>query len=188
MNFYSDLQENKTYSYQTLSLDGAKVAHQVNIKYLFGFKEGAQSKVEQFFFDKTYMKHFKSKGITFPEDIKKGLNDKKCRYILCEKEVIFFDTNGVEYNKETSYSQHDKTGDTFNFQRGRKISTRPQQSCTRSFNTIVKMDEVGNERTVLVPGGIHYNVTPGKLKDKHQSFLGYVSQVEVKMIDSLVIA
>jgi hypothetical protein len=188
MNFYSDFQENKTYSYQTLSLDGAKVAHQVNIKYLFGFKEGAQSKVEQFFFDKTYMKHFKSKGITFPEDIKKGLNDKKCRYILCEKEVIFFDTNGVEYNREISFHQYDKTGDIFNFQRGRKISTCTQQSCTRSFNTIVKMDVLGNERVVLVPGGIHYNVTPGKLKDKHRSFLGYVSQVEVKMIDSLVIA
>lgn len=50
------------------------------------------------------------------------------------------------------------------------------------------MDEVGNERTVLVPGGIHYNVKPGELNKRHQSFLGYVSQVEVKMIDSLVIA
>jgi hypothetical protein len=188
MNFHSDFQEKKTYNYQTLSLDGTKVVQEVNIKYLFGFKEGSQSKVEQFFFDKTYMKYFKEKGITFPEDVKKGLNDKKCRYILCEKETIFFDTNGKEYNRETSFHQHDKTTDLFNFQRGNKVSVKPQQASTRSFNTVIKLDNLGNERTVLVPGGIHYNVKPGELKDRHRSFLGYVSQVEVKMIDSLVIS
>jgi hypothetical protein len=188
MNFYSDFQENKTYSYQTFSFDGTKVVYQVNIKYLFGFKEGAQSKVEQFFFSKAFMNHFKEKGITFPEDIKKNINDSRCRYILCEKEIIFFDTNGVEYNRETSFYQYDKTGDIFNFQKGRKVSTQPQQQCTRSFNTIVKMDELGNERVVLHPGGIHYNVKPGELNKRHQSFLGWVSQVEVKMIDSLVIS
>jgi hypothetical protein len=47
--------------------------------------------------------------------------------------------------------------------------------------------DLGNERSVLVPGGIHYNVTPGNPKDKHLSMIGYMSQVEVKMIDSLTI-
>lgn len=188
MNFYSDFQKDRTYSYKTLSFDGTKVAHQVNIKYLFGFKEGSQSKVDQFFFDKTYMNYFKSKGILFPENIKKDLNDVKCRYILCQKEVIFYDTDGVEYNREESFHQYDKTVYIFNFQRGRKISMKPEQSITRSFNTIVKMDKLGNERVVLVPGGIHYGVKPGELNKKHQSFLGWVSQVEVKMIDSLVIS
>lgn len=188
MNFHSDFQENKTYNYQTLSLDGTKVVQEVNIKYLFGFKEGSLSKVWEFFFDKTYMKYFKEKGITFPEDVKKGLNDKKCRYILCEKEVISYDIDGKEFSRETSFHQHDKTTDLFNFQRGKKVSLKPQQTRTRSFNTVVKIDNLKNERAVLVPGGIHYNVKPGELNNKHRSFLGYVSQVEVKMIDSLVIA
>lgn len=187
MNFYSDFQDNKTYSYQTLSLDGTKVVQEVNIKYLFGFKESSLSKVWEFFFDKTFMKHFKSKGITFPEDIKKGLNDKKCRYILCEKEVISYDINGAEFNRETSFHQHDKTTDDFNFQKGKKISLKPQQTRTRTFSTVVKIDESENERIVLVPGGIHYNVAPGTLENKHTSFLGRISGVEVKMIDSLSI-
>ena len=187
MNFHSDFQENKTYSYQTFSLDGTKLVHQVNIKYLFGYKESSLGEVWQFFFDKTYMKYFKEKGITFPEDIKKGLNDKKCRYILCEKETISYDTDGKEFSRETSFYQHDKTADLFNFQKGKKISVKPQQPSTRSFSTVIKLDNLGNKRGVLVPGGTHYNVKPGELDNKHRSFLGYVSQVEVKMIDSLVI-
>lgn len=99
MNFYSDFQENKTYSYQTLSLDGTKVAHQVNIKYLFGFKEGAQSKVEQFFFSKTFMKYFKEKGITFPEDIKKGLTIRNVDISYVRKKLsslILMELNTIE--------------------------------------------------------------------------------------------
>lgn len=187
MNFYSDFQDNKTYSYKTLSLDGTKVVQEVNIKYLFGFKENSLSKVWEFFFDKTFMKYFKSKGITFPEDIKKDINDKKCRYILCEKEVVSYDIDGKEFSRETSFHQHDKTSDLFHFQKGKKVSVKPQQTRTRSFNTVVKIDNLKNERTVLVPGGIHYNVTPGTLGNKHTSFLGRLSQVEVKMIDSLEI-
>ena len=187
MKFYSDFQKDKTYNYKTFSLDGNKVAHEVNIKYLFDFHEGSQMTVEQFFFDKTFMKYYKEKGITFPEDKKKELNTDKCRYILYEKETIFYDVNGNEYNREISFLQHDKTGDPLHYQRGKKVSTKPQQSKTRSFRTIQKIDNLGNERTVLVPGGIHYNVTPGNLKDKHLSMLGYMFQIEVKMIDSLTI-
>ena len=63
MKFYSDFQKDKTYNYKTFILDGDKVAHEVNIKYLFDFTEGSQMTVEQFFFDKTFMKYYKEKGI-----------------------------------------------------------------------------------------------------------------------------
>ena len=186
MKFYSDFQKDKTYNHKTFILDGDKVAHEVNIKYLFDFHEGSQMTVEQFFFDKTFMKYYKEKGITFPEDKKKELNTDKCRYILCEKETIFYDVNGNEYNREISFLQHDKTSDLFYHQKVKKVSINQQQS-TRSFRTIQKIDNLGNERTVLVPGGIHYNVTPGNLKDEHLTMIGYITQVEVKMIDLLTI-
>lgn len=186
MKFYSDFQKDKTYNHKTFILDGDKVAHEVNIKYLFDFHEGSKMTVEQFFFDKTFMKYYKEKGISFPEDKKKELNTDKCRYILCEKETIFYDVNGNEYNREISFLQHDKTSDLFYHQKGKKVSTNTQQS-TRSFRTIQKIDNLGSERTVLVPGGIHYNVTPGNLKDEHLTMIGYITQVEVKMIDLLTI-
>ena len=186
MKFYSDFQKDKTYNHKTFILDGDKVAHEVNIKYLFDFHEGSQMTVEQFFFDKTFMKYYKEKGISFPEDKKKELNTDKCRYILCEKETIFYDVNGNEYNREISFLQHDKTSDLFYHQKVKKVSINQQQS-TRSFRTIQKIDNLGNERTVLVPGGIHYNVTPGNLKDEHLTMIGYITQVEVKMIDLLTI-
>jgi hypothetical protein len=187
MKFYSDFQKDKTYNYKTFSLDGNKVAHEVNTKYLFAFSEGSQMKVEQFFFDKTFTKHFKEKGISFPENLKKEINDTKCRYILCQTEVISYDIDGLEFSRETSFQQHDKTSDIFHYQKGKKVSLKSEQTKTRSFNTIRKIDNLGNERTVLVPGGIHYNVKPGNLKDKHLSMLGYMTQIEVKMIDSLEI-
>lgn len=187
MNFYSpQLDSNKTYNLKTLSLDGTKVVQEVNTKYLFGFKESSLSKVWRFFFDKTFMKNLKN-GEVFPEDVKKDINHNKCRYILCEKEVISYDIDGNEFSRETSFYQYDKTGDLFHFQKGKKINLKPHQPCTRLFNTTVKIDNLGNERTVLVPGGINYSVTPGKLKNKHLSMLGYMTQVEVKMIDSLTI-
>jgi hypothetical protein len=186
MKFYSSqFDSNKTYNSKTLSLDGSKVVQEVNTKYLFGFKESSLSKVWEFFFDKTFMKHFKERGITFPENVKKDINDNKCRYILCEKEVISYDIDGNEFSRVTSFDQYDKTGDSFHFQKGKKINLRPQQPTTRSFKTVVKVDNLGNERTVLVPGGTHYNVVPGTLKNKHLCMLGYMTQVEVKMTDSL---
>ena len=187
MKFYSQFEPNKTYNSKTLSLDGTKVVQEVNTKYLFGFKENSLSKVWRFFFDKTFMKKDNQNGVTLPEDVKKDINDSKCRYILCEKEVITYDIDGNEFSRETSFYQYDKTGDSFYFQKGRKISTHPQQPRTRSFNTVVKIDNLGKERTVLVPGGTHYNVVPGTLKNKHLCMLGYMTQVEVKMIDSLSI-
>ena len=187
MKFYSQFDSNKTYNRKTLSLDGTKVVQEVNTKYLFGFKEGSLSKVWEFYFDKTFIKYFKEKGITFPEDVKKDINDSKCRYILCEKEVISYDIDGNEFSRVTSFDQYDKTCDSFYLQKGKKINLRPQQPRTRSFNTVVKIDNLGKERAVLVPGGTHYNVVPGTLKSKQLSMLGYVNQVEVKMVDSLTI-
>jgi hypothetical protein len=185
--YHSQFDTNKTYNTKTLSLDGSKIVREENTKYLFGFRENSQSQVEQFFFDKTYMKYFKEKGITFQDKLKKDINNKTCRYILCETEVISYDTDGVEFSRETSLQQYDKTGDLFHYQKGKKVSVKPQQERTRSFSAVRKIDNSGNERTVLVPGGIHYGVVPGTLKDKHLSMLGYITMVEVKMIDSLEI-
>lgn len=69
-------------------------------------------------------------------------------------------------------------------QANKALDTQPK---TRSFNVVTEVDSSGNERQVFVPGGIHYNVKPGELKSKHTTFLGCLSQVEVKMVDSLVI-
>jgi hypothetical protein len=65
--YHSQFDPNKTYNTKTLSLDGSKIVREENTKYLFGFRENSQSQVEQFFFDKTYMKYFKEKGITFQD-------------------------------------------------------------------------------------------------------------------------
>jgi hypothetical protein len=179
MKFYSpQFDSNKTYNLKTLSLDGTKVVQEINIKYLFGFNEKSLSKVWQFFFDKTFIKNLKE-GEVLPEDVKKDINDTKCRYILCQKEVISYDIDGNEFNRETSFDQYDKTCDPFNFQKGKKINLNTLEPRTRSFYIVTKIDKLGNKRTVLVSGATHYNVVPGTLVNKHQ--------VEVKMIDSLTI-
>ena len=187
MKFYSEFKANKTYNTKTLSLDGSKTVGEVNTKYLFGFKESSQPQVEAHFLDSTYTKYFQQNGIVFPDKLKKDINAKTCRYILCETEVISYDIDGVEFGREKSYQQYDKTSDLFHYQKGKKVSLKPQQARTRSFSTINKIDSAGNERTVLVPGGIHYNVVPGTLKSKHLSMPGYIAMIEVKMIDSLEI-
>jgi hypothetical protein len=187
-NFYSpQFDSNKTYNLKTFALDGTTLVQEVNIKYLFGYKESSLTKVWRFFFDKTFIKNLKN-GETLPEDVKKDINDTKCRYILCEKEVISYDTDGDEFSRETSFYQYDKTCESFNYQKGKKITRKPNQVCTRLFNTIVKVDNLGNQRTVLVPGGINYSFAPGTLPNKQRLCgLKSMKQVEVKMIDSLTI-
>lgn len=191
MLYFSEFQENKTYNYKTLSLDGTKTAQEKNVKYLFGFSQNSQSVVEQFFFDKTFIKYFKEKGISFDQKKKKKINDKRCRYILCEVETVLYDIQGKEYGRKTEFEMHDKTSDILTFIKGKKVrykyANKQPQTSTRSFRVIRKIDDQGNEREVLTPGGIHYGTEPGKLKKNSITFLGTIQAVEVKKIDELTI-
>jgi len=179
MKYCSEYESDRVYNLKTLSLDGTKIVHEVNIKYLFGFKESSQFKIEQFYFDKNSIENNQKNGISLPKEHVKDINDTKCRYILCEKETITYDIDGKEFSRKTCFSQHDKLLDY-------QQSATPE--CTRSFSVIDETDDLGNERYVLMPGGIHYNVTPGTLESKHLTAFGYIEQVEVQMLDILNIA
>ena len=191
MLYFSEFQENKTYNYKTLSLDGTKTAQEKNVKYLFGFSQNSQSVVEQFFFDKTFIKYFKEKGISFDQKKKKKINDKRCRYILCEVETVLYDIQGKEYGRKTEFEMHDKTSDILTLIKVKKVrykyANKQPQTSTRSFTITHKIDQQGNEREVLTPGGIHYGTEPGKLNKNSITFLGTIQSVEVKRLDSVSI-
>lgn len=188
MLYFSEFQENKTYNYKTLSLDGTKTAQEKNVKYLFGFSQNSQSEVEMFFFSETF--HTKN-GLSFDQKKKKKINDKRCRYILCEVETILYDIQGKEYGRKTEFEMHDKTSDILTLIKGKKVrykyANKQPQTFTRSFSVIRKIDDQGNEREVLTPGGIHYGTEPGKLNKNSITFLGTIQAVEVKRLDSVSI-
>jgi hypothetical protein len=191
MNYFSDFQPNKIYNYKTLSLDGTKTAQEKNVKYLFGFSQNSHIEVEMFFFSETFGKYHTKNGLSFDEKKKKKINDKRCRYILCEVETVLYDIQGNEYGRQTSLEIHDKTSDIFTLIKGKKVrykyANKQPQSFTRSFSVINKVDDQGNEREVLTPGGIHYGTEPGKLNKFSITFLGAIKALEVKKIDTLSI-
>jgi len=191
MLYFSDFQENKTYNYKTLSLDGTKTVQEKNVKYLFGFSQNSQSEVEMFFFSETFAKYHTKNGLSFDQKKKKKINDKRCRYILCEVETVLYDIQGKEYGRKTEFEIHDKTSDIFTLIKGKKVrykyANKQPQSFTRSFSVINKVDDQGNEREVLTPGGIHYGTEPGKLNKFSITFLGAIKALEVKKIDTLSI-
>jgi hypothetical protein len=191
MNYFSDFQPNKIYNYKTLSLDGTKTAQEKNVKYLFGFSQNSHIEVEMFFFSETFGKYHTKNGLSFDEKKKKKINDKRCRYILCEVETVLYDIQGNEYGRQTSLEIHDKTSDIFTLIKGKKVrykfANKQAQSSTRSFSITYKIDEQGNEREVLTPGGIHYGTKPGNLNPNRVTFLGVIQAVEVKTIDELTI-
>ena len=188
MLYFSEFQENKTYNYKTLSLDGTKTAQEKNVKYLFGFSQNSQSEVEMFFFSETF--HTKN-GLSFDQKKKKKINDKRCRYILCEVETVLYDIQGKEYGRKTEFEMHDKTSDILTLIKGKKVrykyANKQPQTSTRSFTITHKIDQQGNEREVLTPGGIHYGTEPGKLNKNSITFLGTIQAVEVKRLDSISI-
>lgn len=187
-NYYSDFQPNKTYQYKTYSLDGTKLLHQVNMKYLFAFSEGHQSKIEQFYLSKCFIEYNRRNNLSFPEDQKKDLNDKSCRYILCEKETIYYGMDGVEFHRKTAYYQYDKT---FNmFKKGKKVTLKSPQQKTRTLYIATIKGNNNIEGSVFLPGGIHYGVKPGVIdrKERRITMLGLAQlEVECKMVDSLEI-
>ena len=184
MKYYSDFESNKTYNYKTLSLDGTKVVQEVNIKYLFAFSSNTLNQVFETYLRSPFVSYNNRNNITFPQNKMKKLNDKNCRYILCEKEVISYDINGVEFDRVTSFYQYDKIMDDFNFKKGKKIVVKNQEPRTRTFYVTTKEDKLGNKKQVLTPGGIHYNVVPGTI-GYSLTALGFVKEVEVKMTDSV---
>lgn len=191
MLYFSEFQENKTYNYKTLSLDGTKTAQEKNVKYLFGFSQNSQSEVEMFFFSETFSKYHTKNGLSFDQKKKKKINDKRCRYILCEVETVLYDIQGKEYGRKTEFEMHDKTSDILTLIKGKKVrykyANKQPQTSTRSFSVIRKIDDQGNEREVLTPGGIHYGTEPGKLNKNSITFLGTIQAVEVKRLDSVSI-
>ena len=191
MLYFSEFQENKTYNYKTLSLDGTKTAQEKNVKYLFGFSQNSQSEVEMFFFSETFSKYHTKNGLSFDQKKKKKINDKRCRYILCEVETVLYDIQGKEYGRKTEFEMHDKTSDILTLIKGKKVrykyANEQPQTFTRSFSVIRKVDDQGNEREVLTPGGIHYGTEPGKLNKNSITFLGTIQSVEVKRLDSVSI-
>ena len=190
MNYFSDFQPNKTYSYNTLSLDGTKTFQEKNVKHLFGFSKNAQSEVEMFYFSEAFGKYNAKNGLSFDEKKKKKINDKRCRYILCEVETVSYDIQGVEYGRQTSLEIYDKTSDILTLIKGKKVrynANKQAQASTRSFCIAYKIDDQGSEREVLAPGGIHYGTEPGKLNPSITTFLGRIQAVEAKKIDMLTI-
>jgi hypothetical protein len=191
MLYFSEFQENKTYNYKTLSLDGTKTAQEKNVKYLFGFSQNSQSEVEMFFFSETFSKYHTKNGLSFDQKKKKKINDKRCRYILCEVETVLYDIQGKEYGRKTEFEMHDKTSDILTLIKGKKVrykyANKQPQTSTRSFSVTRKIDQQGNEREVLTPGGIHYGTEPGKLNKNSITFLGTIQSVEVKRLDSVEI-
>lgn len=191
MKYFSDFQPNKIYNYKTLSLDGTKTAQEKNVKYLFGFSQNSQSEVEMFFFSETFEKYHTKHGLSFDEKKKKKINDKRCRYILCEVETVLYDIQGNVYGQQTSLEIHDKTSDILTIIKGKKVrykyTNKQPQASTRSFSITYKIDDQGNEREVLTPGGIHYGTEPGNLNPDIITFLGKIRAVEVKKIDELTI-
>lgn len=186
MNNYSDFQEGKTYNYKTYSDDGTKVLKEVNIKYLFSYGQNAWMKVDRFFLNSKGWKDYHiEKNLTFPEELKKKLNDRRFRHILCESETITYDINGVEFSRDTKFTQHDKTSDIFNYQHGKKLNIKQEvTSRTRTLYTSDKIDENGNPRVVLTSGAIHYGERPTRC---FIVFEGRPSEVAVKIFDSLTI-
>ena len=144
-----------------------------------------------FFFSETFSKYHTKNGLSFDQKKKKKINDKKCRYILCEVETVLYDIQGKEYGRKTEFEMHDKTSDILTLIKGKKVrykyaNNQPQTS-TRSFSVTRKIDDQGNEREVLTPGGIHYGTEPGKLNKNSITFLGTIQAVEVKRLDSVSI-
>jgi len=162
MKNYSDFQKNKTYNYKTYSADGKTICKEVNIKYLFSYAQNAWHKVDQFFLNpKSWEAYHKKNKLTFPDSLKKNINDRRYRYILCEKEVVTYDINGVEFSRETKYDQHDKSSDIYNYLHGKKIDlNRGFSKQTRTLYTSDKIDKNGNPRVVLTSGAIHYGKRP----------------------------
>jgi hypothetical protein len=185
MKNYSDFQKDKIYNYKTYSIDGTKVLKEVNIKYLFSYSQRAWMKVDQFFINpKSWEAYHKRNNLTFPDNLKKNLNDKRYRYILCETETITYDINGVEFSRETKYTQHDKSADPFNYQKGKKIKTNNSTQRTKTLYTFDEKDKDGNHRVILKNGAIHYGKRPTRC---FIEFEGRPSEVEVKLVESLTI-
>lgn len=108
---------NKIYNYKTYSDDdGTKVLMERKVKYLFGYAQKYQYIICQHFID-TKLKSFKDyKSDCFGKvidltKIKKSINDGRCRYILCEEEVVTYTVTGKVHSTEKKVITYDKLYD-----------------------------------------------------------------------------
>ena len=107
---------NKIYSYKTYSDDGTKVLKERRVQFLFGYAQKYQFTIYQNFLTKKLESFDDYKCDAFGKvidltNIKKGINDGRCRYILCEEEVVTYTVTGKVYSTEKSVTIYDKTWD-----------------------------------------------------------------------------
>lgn len=190
ISYWTEFEEGKIYNYKTYSFDGNKVLYEENLKPLFGYSQRGAGKVDKFFINpKSWEGYHKKNGITFPDSVRKKVGDKRCRYVLCEREIIFYDINGIEFDRKKEYYQYDKTFDIFVFQRGRKIKPlrKNKTFVTKTLYTGLSKDSEGNERVILYPGACHYYNKDNEPKNCFIEFEGRPNEVKIKSIKSLTI-
>ncbi|CAG7580883.1 MAG: hypothetical protein SLAVMIC_00589 [uncultured marine phage] len=177
MKFITDFQKDKNYNYKTYSRDGEKIVEERNVRFLFSYAGKYQHLMFNHFLDRSLTKFEDYKGDMFGNiitdknlnKIKKNINDKRCRYILCEEEVVTYTVTGKVFSKKSKVTTYDKTSDLI----GKIKSGKLDQ--TIRIRTMYKKRVDGV--SVFIPGAM---VSLRDINDFRSSY-GH----PVKMFDSL---